>query len=453
MIKKRSMKPSKRGLYIQDKELLETVFQPSTAFTYEIDLENRVIMIKPAKVSKNRVSKRALKTGTIKPVIDIRNSEIKELLAEADTIEITIDTDSIYVKIGQNSTLYELSKDSVPSFYVAKKPFEPLALTFDVLSLFSGSGLLDRGFIEAGFNIKLAVELNNAASKTHMLNHCGDVWTVDIRQIKKENLPNATVIIGGTPCQSFSNANRTDRFIDHPNNLLVLEFIDAVRANEECKIFVLENVPEILTCGNGKFLKEIEEELSDFSITSGVLNSENFRDPQARERAFIIGSKIGKVTLPIPTNKTPVTVGEALANVDNLINQNDFTLPKPETIEKMRFVKQGGNWLDIPKLLLGKGFGKNTHSNIYRRLQPDAPSITLPNVRKSNILHPTEHRVLSVRECARLFSLPDDFLFTGNLSEMQQQVCNGVPVKLAKSVASAVKRVIEKFNSSQLIYC
>ncbi|MGN4128116.1 DNA cytosine methyltransferase [Lysinibacillus sphaericus] len=67
----------------------------------------------------------------------------------------------------------------------------------------------------------------------------------------------------------------------------------------------------------------------------------------------------------------------------------------------------------------------------------NAPSITLPNVRKSNILHPIEHRV-SVRECARLFSLPDDFLFTGNLSDMQQRVCNGVPEQLAKSLANAV---------------
>lgn len=88
----------------------------------------------------------------------------------------------------------------------------------------------------------------------------------------------------------------------------------------------------------------------------------------------------------------------------------------------------------------------NTHSSIYRRLEEDKPSITITNVRKSNILHPTENRVLSIRECARLFGLRDSFEFVGNLSSKQQQIANGVPVQLAKAVGNVIKKAISMFN-------
>ncbi len=101
----------------------------------------------------------------------------------------------------------------------------------------------------------------------------------------------------------------------------------------------------------------------------------------------------------------------------------DFTKPKLSTIERMQTVPEGGNWLDFPDEF--KITGK-THSSVYRRLAWDQPSITIANPRKSNLTHPAENRILSVRECARLFGQKDDFIFKGSLSSMQQQVCNAV---------------------------
>ncbi|MFC0416920.1 DNA cytosine methyltransferase, partial [Cytobacillus solani] len=187
-----------------------------------------------------------------------------------------------------------------------------------------------------------------------------------------------------------------------------------------------------------------------FEITSGVLTATDFGEAQERKRAFIIGSKIGKIDLPKPTHSPDhyVTVRKALEGLhEDVPNQMDFTKPKPSTIERMQTVPEGGNWRDFPdEFKTTSMFTGKTHSSVYRRLAWDHPSITIANPRKSNLTHPTENRILSVRECARLFGLKDDFIFKGSLSSMQQQVCNAVPVKLARAVARVVKHAIMRYN-------
>lgn len=244
--------------------------------------------------------------------------------------------------------------------------------------------------------------------------------------------------------------NRQTNYLDNPNNLLVKEFIDSIKANSNCQVFVLENVPKILTAGNGQFKQEIYDELSEFEITSGVLTATDFGGAQERKRAFFIGSKIGRIDLPQPTHAPGnyTTVRQALEGLhDDVPNQRDFTKPKASTIERMKTVPEGGNWRNFPDEFKTEGmFTGNTHSSVYRRLAWDKPSITIANPRKSNITHPSENRILSVRECARLFGLKDDFIFKGSLSKMQQAVCNSVPVQLARSVAKVVKNAIMQYN-------
>lgn len=239
-------------------------------------------------------------------------------------------------------------------------------------------------------------------------------------------------------------------FLDNPNNFLVREFIKAVKRNDNCKVFVMENVPQILTAGDGAFKNEILSELSDFDISYGVLNSADYGSAQMRKRAIFIGSKIGKIELPKPfvTPANYKTVREAFEDIEATTpNQCDYSKPKADTVKRMSFVQQGGNWQDIPdayknaKMLSGK-----THSSVYRRLSEDQPSTTIVNPRKSLITHPTENRILSIRECARLFDLPDKFTFKGSISAMQQAVCNGVPAKLGAAIAKVVRVAIEQFN-------
>ncbi|MGE7924730.1 DNA cytosine methyltransferase [Viridibacillus arvi] len=114
----------------------------------------------------------------------------------------------------------------------------------------------------------------------------------------------------------------------------------------------------------------------------------------------------------------------------------------------MKCIRPGENWRALPDhLKTAKMFKGDTHSSIYRRLKLGDPAITITNARKSNILHPTKNRIISVREAARLFGLQDSFLFKGSFSAKQQQVANGVPYQISKSIAKVVKKAIEKFNT------
>lgn len=231
--------------------------------------------------------------------------------------------------------------------------------------------------------------------------------------------------------------------MDNPNNLLVRNYIEWVKANKECKVFVLENVGGILTAGNGRFKEEIYEALSDFHIESGLLCSAGFSDPQERERAIIIGSRIGPIKLPEPFLKPNEyrTVKDALSGIsDQTPNQMDVSTHKPITLDRIKAVPIGGNIHDIPQTIRPSG----QHSNMYLRMNPSLSAKTIVNPRKAMLLHPYEDRSLSVRECARLQGLDDDFIFKGDLSSKQEQVANGVPLGLGKGIAGVVKAAFEK---------
>ncbi|WP_414858882.1 DNA cytosine methyltransferase [Paenibacillus sp. Soil787] len=143
-------------------------------------------------------------------------------------------------------------------------------------------------------------------------------------------------------CQGFSNSNRYTNFLDNPNNFLVKHYIESIKANENCKIFCLENVPRILTAGNGQFKDEIYEALSDFEITSGVLCAADFGSAQMRDRAIIIGSKLGKIDLPKSVLQPHEyrTVRQSFEGLHNDVpNQLDVSKSKEETLEKMKYVQ------------------------------------------------------------------------------------------------------------------
>lgn len=511
IMKTRMAKISSRGIYIQDQILEKTTFQPGTNFRYVIDKSNRKIIILPSDETKdNTVSRRQLK-DRVKPVIDIRNRSAQEALSECDYLQVEISGDQIIVQgfvkdesVETSSTTLKSANQkgnpkvtSITDFTSARKkieilfsrkslkkaagllgfeqlemdlfpeedghgfysnglvqsPLSNLEIPLIVASLFSGGGISDLGAIDAGFDVVYALEKNIDAVKTYRHNVGSHIQHGDITSpMIKSTIPHAPIMIGGSPCQGFSNGNRKTNYLDNPNNLLVKEYITAVRSNPNCKVFVLENVPGILTAGDGQFKDEIYEALSDFEITSGILTSTDYGTPQIRKRAIFIGSKIGKINLPKPT-VTPhnyQTVGEAFEGLHNqLTNSQDYSKSKPETIERMSFVPAGGNIFDIPKEIRPKG----THSDMYKRLEWGKPSITIVNPRKAVLIHPEENRILSVRECARLFDVPDWFEFKGKLSSMQQQIANAIPVKLMKAVMTSVKEAVNRFNAGLQEFC
>ncbi len=480
MIKKRKAKLSERGLYLQDKELRKTNFKVGTHFKYIVDVQNKQVIIAPTnEETKNTVSKREIKDG-IKPVLDIRDKQALQAFKGADYLEIEIFENQVVVKgLVKNKaaaifdfaayaeskviatsefSVEELSKvvgSSYSHIQTSHSEYSSTGLrdfpiVLEAISLFSGSGIMDIPFLLEGFEVKCAVEINEDACKTYRFNHGDHIIEGDITEIDKSIFKNtgAPIVFGGSPCQGFSNANRWQNFLDNPNNLLVKEYIKSVQANPNTKVFILENVPQILTTGNGQFLQEITNEFKDFEITYGVLNSKNYGDPQDRERAIIIGSKIGPIDLPAPTVDSYVTVGEAFKGLhDGISNQLDVSQAKQTTIERMEQIKQGQNWEVLPEHLKTNGMRKgNTHSNIYKRLSEAHPACTIVNPRKCLLTHPILNRILSVRECARLFSVPDDFVFLGKLESKQQQIANAVPVRMMRAVANKIKNAVSMFN-------
>ena len=188
---------------------------------------------------------------------------------------------------------------------------------------------------------------------------------------------------------------------------------------------------------------------------------------------FIVGSlKKSDFRFPEPSVECPVSVQDALHDLPNLKNGSNlalcpykgrptssFALDRRGTetmsrnnlvtrnadyiLERYRHVPEGGNWANIPQSLM-ENYRDRTrcHTVIYHRLKRNDPAVVIGNYRKSMLIHPVQHRGLSVREAARIQSFPDWFEFKGTIGFQQQQVGNAVPPLLAKAVFRAIKEAI-----------
>jgi DNA (cytosine-5)-methyltransferase 1 len=343
------------------------------------------------------------------------------------------------------------------------------------IELFAGAGGMSLGATLAGVNVKVAVEISTAASKTFALNHPNvHLITDDVRNvhdfpalIDNDNI----VIFGGPPCQGFSTSNQKTRNKSNPKNWLFLEFLRIVN-NVKPSWVVFENVAGILQTENGFFVSNFETELNNmgYNTSSALLNASDFGVPQKRSRFFIIGSRNCEPPDLTRLSKCPHTpnVQDAIADLPVLKNgsttdlmaydkppRSDYaarlrqgmvhctghlvTRNAPNIIERYKHIPQGGNWKDIPDHLMDTYTDRTRcHTGIYRRLKSDNPSIVLGNFRKNMLIHPTQDRGLSIREAARLQSFPDSYRFCGSIGLQQQQVGNAVPPQLAYAVFSSL---------------
>ena len=334
--------------------------------------------------------------------------------------------------------------------------------------IFSGAGGMSLGAEMAGIDISFAVENDSHAAATFELNHKGsNVVKKDIRKVDPTTLisNNPFVLFGGPPCQGFSLSNTINRNPGNEKNSLFQEFLRFIELLEP-EWCVFENVEGFKSFEKGKVVETLETHLRaiGYEVNFDVLRASEYGVPQDRNRFFMIGNKKGiKFRFPEKQGVT-YTVADAISDLPDL-NNGDFidSMPYKEdaenafvnlmregselslqnyvsrnqeyVIERYRHIGQGQNWKAIPDELMGNYANKNNcHSGIYKRLQLNKPSVVISNYRKNMLIHPIQHRGLSVREAARLQSFPDTFQFKGTLMYIQQQIGNAVPPLLAKAI-------------------
>lgn len=347
------------------------------------------------------------------------------------------------------------------------------------IDLFSGAGGMSTGAEMAGVSVKYAVELDKYAAQTFAYNHKNTkLFNQDIRKISSVEFgtldkTEPTIIFGGPPCQGFSTSNQKNRDLNNANNWLYKEYIRVV---DEVKPdwVVFENVKGLIETENGYFLDAVLDGFENLGYTTShfVLNSVNYGVPQKRNRLFIVASLNGlQLSAPTPALIQNVTVRDAIEDLPNIENGNQedvksystpptnpysnlmrvdsqtctnnlITRNAPHIIERYDYIPQGGNWESIPKELMDNYSDvSRCHTGIYRRLKEDEPSVVIGNYRKNMLVHPWKNRGLSVREAARLQSIPDKFRFFGSIGYQQQQVGNLVPPLLAKAVFEKISEV------------
>lgn len=205
----------------------------------------------------------------------------------------------LHCSIGE---IMDLVPDKKENFKVKKAKNK-----YKVISLFSGAGGMDLGFLQAGFNIIWANDIFPEAIETYKKNIGKHIVYGDIRMIKSCDIPdNPDVIIGGFPCQGFSIAN-TKRSMKDERNFLYKEMLRIIR-DKKPKMFVAENVKGLLSMDNGKVIEKIKEDFSSlgYYVEAKLLNAAEYGVPQQRERVVIIGNRINKsITYPAKTNYFP----------------------------------------------------------------------------------------------------------------------------------------------------
>jgi len=314
-----------------------------------------------------------------------------------------------------------------------------------VISLFSGSGGLDLGFIESGFfDIILANDNNNNACETYVKNIGNHCVCGDIKLLT--DIPKVDVVIGGPPCQGFSTANPSRAF-DDERNWLFKEYKRILLASQ-AKCFLMENVVGMTSFEDGKVFNLIKDEFveSGYRIYSKVLNAVHYGVPQNRKRIFIVGVKKeidSDYIFPQSLNCNYKTVRDAF--LPTIIEQDPnhiIGVLNELNKERIKHIPAGGSMIDCPTHLHNNSDLKRA----MRRLHLDKPSPTIVHNNCDHYYHPTENRRITIREMARIQGYPDSYIFVGSKSEQSKQVANSVPIQLAKELATSINNFLNDWR-------
>ncbi len=364
---------------------------------------------------------------------------------------------------------------------------EKIMKKYTCIDLFSGAGGLSKGFLDAGYNVILGVDYDDAALKTFQENHEGsealkldlfdhsNIETI-IEKMKKKGIEKLDVLIGGPPCQGFSIAGPRD--MNDKRNRLYLAMVKLADRLKP-KAVLLENVPGMIQTNGGIGAKRIVDDFAEigYKMIPKLMYAPDFGIPQIRKRVFFVGLRDSKEEFsfpdPIFTPDKYITCEQAIGDLPalqteegNIIYgdeiqeyickpQNDYqkkmrahssavynhigSIPIEKTKKMISLVPEGKNYKALPE----------EYRKLYKyhealtRYHSKKPSLTINTGHRSHF-HYKWNRIPTVRESARLQSFPDDFIFYGNKSQQYKQVGNAVPPMLGYVIAEKLKAYLSE---------
>jgi len=376
--------------------------------------------------------------------------------------------------------------------------------------LFCGCGGISAGLRDAGFRVIAGADIeshyictfhHNFPDAQAITEDLSRLSPTEIMKRLKIEPGQLDILTGGPPCQGFSkNVPRKQRFLDLPNNLLVLTFIEYVEKLQP-KLVLMENVAEMKNGFEQSYTQEILTRLGEdgYRVSYQVLNAADYGVPQRRRRAFFIARKAkSPLYFPAPTHVKPsdgvpstpgllpglevcqhVTVWDAIGDLPSVSHddrrktfsyscepfseyQRDMRrgcmvvsnhTPRPlaaTQYDRLANLRPGQGLKDLPCHLRPK----SGYSGAYGRLTKEmvAPTITrwVFHPGSGRFGHPEDTRVITIREAARLQGFADDFEFTGTYTQQAGQVGNAVPPLLVQKIVTAMLRQTNQAGGSGL---
>lgn len=332
--------------------------------------------------------------------------------------------------------------------FADNRPFakEVSAPTFKFIDLFAGIGGIRIPFQEQGGQCVFTSEWDRFAQKTYQMNFGGEIYG-DITEVNiSEDIPDFDILLGGFPCQPFSQAGLHKGFADTRGTLFFN--IEEIIAEKRPKAFLLENVKQLKGHDHGRTYKVIEEHLKnlDYTVSSAVLRAGDFGVPQNRERIYIVGfdrerfnlSKDYQFAFPVPP-KTPTRLGDILEkNVD----------PKYTISEKLY---EGHKRRKEEHKKKGNGFGfslfdeDSEYTNtLSARYYKDGSEILIDQGENKR------PRKLTPRECARLQGFPESFIIPVSDTRAYKQFGNSVAVPVIREIAKNMINTLEDLENSNV---
>lgn len=327
----------------------------------------------------------------------------------------------------------------------------------NIVSLFAGAGGLDRGFENAGFNVIWANEYDKKIWETYTLNHPNTVLeTRSIKNVKEDEIPNnINGIIGGPPCQSWSLAGSM-RGMDDERGQLFYDYFRILKSKQP-EFFMAENVAGMLSPTHKEEFFNIKKMFEDcgYKVTYQLLNAWDYGVPQDRKRVILIGYR-KDLNIEFDFSK--------LEKIEKKLTLRDTISDLPEPLPALEKNKTNGFTGNFFNNEYFTGDFSSMFMSRNRIREWDEASFTIQAGARHAPIHPasckmrnleknkweftgTNYRRLSIRECARIQTFPDDFIFKyENLADGYKMIGNAVAVKFAEIIASQIMKDLQEFK-------